>query len=113
MTKIINGGDIGLADRKKRYEAAIAILGGKAPAPAAKASTTAAPAPAAKPEPETTVKRGSKGPLVVKLQQALNLNADGDFGPGTEAALKTWQTTNSLTPDGIAGPKTLARLGIK
>lgn len=110
MTKVINGGDIGLADRKIRYEAAIAILGGKAPAPAAKAT---AAAPAAKPAPETTVKRGSKGPLVVKLQQALNLNADGDFGPGTEAALKTWQTTNSLTPDGIAGPKTLARLGIK
>jgi putative chitinase len=111
MTKIINGGDIGLADRKMRYEAATAILGGKAPTPSAKAST--ATAPASKPAPETTVKRGSKGPLVVKLQQALNLNADGDFGPGTETALKAWQTKNSLTPDGIAGPKTLGRLGIK
>lgn len=108
MTKIINGGDIGLADRTKRYNHAVAVLGAAAPVKEV-AKPSAPPAPSG----PVTVKRGSTGPVVKKLQQALNLTADGDFGPGTEAALKSWQTKNSLTPDGIAGPKTLARLGIK
>ena len=77
--------------------------------PAAKAT----PAAAAKVAEPTTVKVGSKGKIVEKLQAALNLKADGDFGPATEAKLKEWQTRNGLTADGIAGPKTLARLGIK
>jgi putative chitinase len=113
MTKIINGGDIGLADRQQRWEKALAILGGKvsAAAPAAKAAAPATPA--AKVAEPTTVKIGSKGKIVEKLQAALNLKADGDFGPATEAKLKEWQTRNGLTADGIAGPKTLARLGIK
>jgi len=106
MTKIINGGDIGLADRKARWEKALAILGGKvsvAPAPA-KASVTESSAPA------TTVKRGSQGETVKKLQAALGLKADGVFGIGTEASLKSWQAKNGLTADGVAGPKTLAKL---
>ena len=31
---------------------------------------------------------------------------DGDFGPGTEAAVKAFQAQNGLTPDGIAGAYT-------
>lgn len=108
MTKIINGGDIGLADRKARWEKGLAILGGKVTVSSKKESAPATPVAES-----TTVKRGSKGEIVKKLQAALNLKADGDFGPGTETALKNWQSKNSLTPDGIAGPKTLARLGIK
>jgi peptidoglycan hydrolase-like protein with peptidoglycan-binding domain len=44
------------------------------------------------------------------MQAKLGLTADGDFGPGTEAALKKWQAANGLTADGVAGPKTLAKL---
>jgi peptidoglycan hydrolase-like protein with peptidoglycan-binding domain len=44
------------------------------------------------------------------MQAKLGLVADGDFGPGTEAALKKWQAANGLTADGVAGPKTLAKL---
>jgi peptidoglycan hydrolase-like protein with peptidoglycan-binding domain len=44
------------------------------------------------------------------MQAALGIGADGDFGPGTEAALKKWQAANGLTADGVAGPKTLAKL---
>ncbi len=59
-----------------------------------------------------TLKVGSKGEEVKALQSKLGLTADGDFGPGTEAKLKTWQAANGLTADGIAGPSTLAKLGI-
>lgn len=114
MTKVINGGDIGLADRKERWEKALAILGGKVSvAPAAKAAPATAKAAAPAAAEPTTVRLGSKGKIVEKLQAALNLKADGDFGPATEAKLKEWQTRNGLAADGIAGPKTLGRLGIK
>jgi putative chitinase len=108
MTKVINGGDIGLADRKERWDKALAVLGGKvsvAPV-AAKAQVSESSAPAAL----TTVKRGSQGETVKKLQAALGLAADGIFGIGTEASLKSWQAKNGLTADGVAGPKTLAKL---
>jgi putative chitinase len=101
LTKIINGGDIGLSDRQQRYAKAMAALGGKidTSAPAA--------APAAS---GGTLRRGSKGDDVKRMQAKLGLVADGDFGPGTEAALKKWQAANGLTADGVAGPKTLAKL---
>jgi putative chitinase len=99
LTKKINGGDIGLADRQARYAKAMAALGGKTDA--------AAPVTTAVSE---TLRRGSKGEAVKKMQAKLGLSADGDFGPGTEAALKKWQSANGLTADGVAGPKTLAKL---
>ena len=107
MTKVINGGDIGLADRKARWEKGLAILGGKVSVTATvnpqitDAVTQAAP---------QTVKRGSTGETVKKLQAALGLKADGVFGIGTEASLKSWQAKNGLVADGVAGPKTLAKL---
>jgi putative chitinase len=101
MTKIINGGDIGLADRQARYEKAMAVLTGKIPLRAA--NSEAAPTGG-------TLRRGSKGEEVKKMQAALGLTADGDFGPGTEAALRKWQAANGLTADGVAGPKTIAKL---
>jgi putative chitinase len=104
LTKIINGGDIGLADRQARYARAMAALGGKIEAPAPSASSSSSSTSGG------TLKRGSKGDEVKKMQAKLGLTADGDFGPGTEAALKKWQTANGLTADGVAGPKTLAKL---
>jgi putative chitinase len=101
LTKKINGGDIGLADRQARYAKAMAALGGKIDAVA----------PAAAPAASTGVLRvGSTGHDVKRMQVALRITADGSFGPGTEAALKKWQSANGLTPDGVAGPKTLAKL---
>jgi len=58
------------------------------------------------------LKNGSSGDLVAALQRKLGLAADGKFGPGTESALKAWQTANGLTADGIAGDATLAKMGI-
>jgi putative chitinase len=61
----------------------------------------------------STLRRGDEGPLVVKLQEKLGVEAIGKFGPKTEAALKTWQAANGLQADGIAGPFTLSKLGIE
>ena len=58
------------------------------------------------------LKLGSKGPEVVKLQTALGITADGNFGPGTEKVLKEWQAKMGLGADGIAGAATFQKLGI-
>ena len=56
------------------------------------------------------LKVGSKGEDVKKLQSFLGLGADGSFGPGTENAVKSWQSANGLTPDGLVGDGTWAKM---
>jgi|TARA_B110000967_G_scaffold2683_1_gene2805 N-acetyl-anhydromuramyl-L-alanine amidase AmpD len=58
------------------------------------------------------LKVGSKGKEVKELQEALEINIDGDFGYGTEAAVKSFQKENDLYVDGIVGNKTWEILGI-
>ena len=58
------------------------------------------------------LKKGLSGEPVRRLQAALGVTADGDFGPGTEAALKAWQKSHNLSTDGIAGPDTFAAMGL-
>ncbi len=55
--------------------------------------------------------KGEKGGAIKKLQAALGVVADGDFGPATERAVIAFQKARGLTADGVAGPKTLAALG--
>jgi hypothetical protein len=57
-----------------------------------------------------TLKRGSAGEWVEKLQEALDMVADGQFGPRTEAKLRDFQRSQGLVPDGIAGPRTWSAL---
>ena len=105
MTKKINGGDIGLADRQKRYVEAMKILG-----------MDVNVAEAVEDDDDIDIgeigvlRKGSRGEGVKMMQEALGISADGAFGPGTERALKAWQAKNGLTADGIAGPKTLEKL---
>lgn len=101
MTKAINGGLIGLDDRKKRYEMVKKILG-DAPKP----TIVDKPTVVAK----TTIRRGDRGDTVSKIQTALGLFADGIFGIATELALKEWQGKNSMVVDGIATPTVLKKL---
>jgi len=61
--------------------------------------------------------KGDTGAGVLKLQKDLIFigfnptgGADGSFGPGTEAAVKSFQEQYNLTVDGIAGPQTLAKI---
>ena len=66
----------------------------------------------------TTLKSGSKGDGVKRLQQSLidagynvgSSGADGIYGNNTAAAVKAYQKANGLTVDGIAGNQTLGRL---
>ena len=96
-TKRINGGTIGLDDRKKHYLHAMDVLGGDFEEPEV--------------DYNQTIRKGSRGPLVAEVQEKLDINpADGIFGPGTEKIVKHWQSSNGLTADGIVGPKTLGKL---
>lgn len=96
LTKRINGGDIGLADRQHRYGIAMQALTGDIPPRAAISET---------------LRQGSRGDAVKRVQRKLGLAADGVFGSGTEAAVKKWQAANGLVADGIVGPKSLAKMG--
>lgn len=87
MSKRINGGTIGLEDRQRRWEQALALFSDEVV--------------------YETVRVGSRGDTVRLVQEALGLNADGIFGTGTEKAVKDWQSANGLVADGIAGPKTI------
>ena len=61
-----------------------------------------------------SLKVGSRGPAVKKLQRKLHVRpVSGYFGPKTRAAVKRFQRRHGLTVDGIAGPATLARLGMR
>lgn len=59
-----------------------------------------------------TVKKGSRGLWVRKLQEALEIQVDGIFGKDTEAVLKAWQEAHGLEADGIAGRNTYRSLGL-
>ena len=56
------------------------------------------------------LKVGSKGNEVKQLQEKLGLSADGSFGPGTEKAVKAWQSANGVTADGVVGDGTWSKM---
>jgi peptidoglycan hydrolase-like protein with peptidoglycan-binding domain len=58
------------------------------------------------------LKRGSRGPVVVQLQQKLNIPADGVFGSQTGRAVRRFQARKGLTVDGVVGRQTAMALGI-
>lgn len=53
-----------------------------------------------------TIKKGSKGEDVKKIQNLLGCTADGVFGANTEKLVKEWQKAHNLVADGIVGPAT-------
>jgi peptidoglycan hydrolase-like protein with peptidoglycan-binding domain len=54
----------------------------------------------------------SGGNAVARLQSALRLPVDGEFGPATEAAVRRLQARHGLTVDGVVGPTTWSIIGI-
>jgi len=105
MTKKINGGNIGLEDRQKRYKHAMEVLGMDADDLGTDDDSVEDII-----DDIGVLRKGSRGEGVKIMQEALGIGADGVFGPGTERALKEWQAANGLTADGIAGPATFAKL---
>lgn len=92
MSRRINGGTIGLADRRRRWSQALVVL---------------------KQQSQSlyrTVRMGSRGDTVKAVQRKLGLTVDGIFGPATQRAVKRWQAEQGLTADGIVGPNTIDRM---
>ena len=56
------------------------------------------------------LKKGTDGPAVEVLQRKLGISADGNFGSGTEDAVKRFQRSKGLTVDGKAGDETWRKL---
>lgn len=88
-----------------------ALNSSSAPKASASASATAAPTSSASAT-YTTLKQGSNGEAVKKLQKRLielgylSGSADGDYGRATTDAVKAFQKQAGLTADGIAGAST-------
>jgi putative chitinase len=111
MSKKINGGNIGLEDRKLRYNRAKAILSN---------ATQSAPKPVnpqitdsvtqKKPTSYPTLQRRSSGDLVKQVQKKLGLSADGVYGLQTEIAVRSWQRTNKYTADGVLNDEQIRKL---
>lgn len=62
-----------------------------------------------------TLRKGNRGPSVLKLQEALkergySIRADGIFGDKTLEAVKAFQADNGLVVDGVVGAKTWSKL---
>ena len=102
------------------------IVFGATPTPAPRVEVTPTPAIEVTPTPApvaaktyVTLRKGDEGPDVVTLQQALaelgylTGAADGNFGTGTQTAVKKFQEDNNLDADGIAGKMTQEALFAK
>jgi N-acetylmuramidase-like protein/putative peptidoglycan binding protein len=63
--------------------------------------------------PLPVLRMGDKGDDVKRLQTALGVTADGDFGPGTKKAVIALQKKNGLYPDGIVGKNTWKLLKVE
>lgn len=60
--------------------------------------------------PHPVLRMGDSGQAVMHLQELLDITKDGDFGPGTKAAVVKFQKSASLHPDGIVGGQTWSAL---
>lgn len=105
VTKKVNGGLKGLADRDAYLRKAKTALKKRMGLIIASAEGGVDPA----------LRRGSFGEAVIRLQERLRAKGymiaiDGDFGPATELAVSKVQQAAGLEPDGIVGNKTWAAL---
>jgi len=109
-------------NRRKHISAALAtavVAGPTAPVAAAQVSGDVSAAIAAESPANRAIEiregglplqLGSQGDLVVHVQKALKVSADGVFGPQTDAAVRAYQASAGLEVDGIVGLATWGAL---
>lgn len=102
VTKRINGGTNGLADRKRRYNRAVKAIGNKSSVKTVDSKPSNYDGPYG---------MGSRGEGVKSVQRALGLYEDGIYGPVTKRTVKVWQMRKGLVADGIVGKNTAKSLG--
>ena len=92
------------------------VLMSSAAKKAESASSGSAPSTPAPEKEDTTLREGSRGTEVKKLQQRLKDlryykgSVDGVYGSGTIKAVKAFQQKNGLTVDGVAGSSTQSKV---
>ncbi len=59
-----------------------------------------------------TYKEGARGTVVKQIQKLVGAYPDGIWGKLTTECLKMWQREHGLSPDGVAGPATLTKMGL-
>lgn len=113
MSKRINGGEIGLPDRKARYARAKEILAASSTvkqAPRVNDQITDAVTQQKKPTKYETIQKRSTGEVVKKVQAKLRLTADGVYGLQTEIAVRSWQRSNKYPSDGVLTDEQIRKL---
>lgn len=105
LCKAIQGAQQGLADQRLYTDRAL------------RAASATRPAKGRQDAEADMLRHGAKGAGVETLQRLLQARGfylggriDGDYGDGTEDAVKAYQAAHGLTPDGVAGPATMASL---
>lgn len=93
------------------------LTGGSATTRAQRGVSAPSTTPVAAAATTDSVQIGSTGDLVRQVQAKLKgfgyaLDVDGVFGPQTDKVVRSWQKSNGLVVDGIAGPATLKSLGL-
>jgi len=83
--------------------AAVAGTGGTAPTQTEDETSAAS----------VTLEPGDRGANVKRLQRRLRVTVSGYYGPLTKKAVKRFQRRHGLKADGVAGPQTLAKLGVR
>jgi peptidoglycan hydrolase-like protein with peptidoglycan-binding domain len=79
---------------------------------AVEAASTATPSRSAKAASAAQAPAEGESGSVERLQAALHVPVDGEFGPATEAAVRRLQARHGLTVDGIVGPSTWNVIGV-
>ncbi|HUH81921.1 MAG TPA: peptidoglycan-binding protein [Solirubrobacteraceae bacterium] len=62
---------------------------------------------------ETGSAEAPSGNGIARLQEALHLPVDGEFGPETLAAVRRLQARHGLNVDGVVGPATWSLIGVR
>ena len=110
LTKAVQGGSGGLADRRLYTERALKFV----------QQAKIAPIPRQKTAKANWLRKGSTGDAVKALQRDLLAagyydggRVDGNFGDGTDNAVRDFQRENGLIVDGVVGEKTVKELARK